>query len=236
MGKGRWARSGAGIVKISVDVNGINATMAHLARMGRQVSFAASKALNATGKKVADAMPEEIEKAIDKPTPFTKKGVRVLKYANKTKLETTVGFMTAQAKYMAYQVEGGTRNPGPGGLKLPTAIKLNEFGNIPKGVIGQLIAVARKERGLKMATSRRINLSAKVDLFYGDPTDNRGRVFPRGIYKIVNGALIPLVVFPQKPARYRARFDFASKAKSVVEREWSRQFDVALSDALRTAR
>ena len=30
----------------------------------------------ATGKKVADAMPDEIEKAIDKPTPFTKRGVQ----------------------------------------------------------------------------------------------------------------------------------------------------------------
>ena len=225
-------------MKITVDVKGIHATKAYLVGMGRQVAFASSKALNATGKKVSDAMPAEIEKAIDKPTPFTKKGVRVLEYADnrKGRFSTTVGFMDAQAKYMAYQVEGGTRNPGPGGLKLPTAIKLNEFGNIPKGVIGQLIAVARKESGLKKATSKRVKVSANVDLFYGDPTDHKGRVFPRGIYKLVNGALIPLVVFPHKTAKYRARFDFASKAKSIVEREWGHQFDVALSDALRTAR
>lgn len=223
-------------MKISVDVKGLDVIKARLEGMGKQVSFAASKALNATGKMVADAMPAEIEKAIDKPTPFTKRGVRVLKYANKAYLETTVGFMAAQANYMAYQIEGGVRNPGPAGLKLPTAIKLNEFGNIPKGVIGQLVAVARKERGLKKATSKRVKVSAKVDLFYGDPTDHKGKVFPRGIYKVVNGALIPLVVFPQKPAQYRARFDFAGKAKAVVAREWSRQFDVALADALRTAR
>ena len=223
-------------MKISVDVKGIEVAKTYLAGMGKQVSFAASKALNATGKKVSEAMPVEIERALDKPTPFTKKGVRVLKYANKAMLETTVGFATAQAKYMAYQVEGGERNPGPGGLKLPAAIKLNEFGNIPKGVISQLIAVARKERGLKKATSKRVKVSAKVDLFYGDPTDHKGRVFPRGIYKVVNGALIPLVVFPQKVAQYRARFDFQGKAKVVVDREWQRQFDAALADALRTAK
>lgn len=223
-------------MKISVDVRGLDAIKAHLSGIGKQVAFAASKALNATGKKVADAMPEEIERAIDKPTPFTRRGVRVLKYADKGRLETTVGFMSAQAKYMAYQIEGGTRPPGPAGLKLPNAIKLNEFGNIPKGVINQLIAVARKEGSLKKATSKRIRLSAKVDLFYGDPTDHGGKVFPRGIYKIVNGALIPLVVFPQKPAQYRARFDFAGKAKIVVDREWQRQFDVALAEAMRAAR
>jgi hypothetical protein len=223
-------------MKISVDVKGIEAAKAYLVGRAKQVAFAASKALNATGKKVAEAMPDEIERALKGPVPFTKKGVRVLKYANKARLETTVGFMAAQAKYMEYQVAGGTRNPGPAGLKLPTAIKLNEFGNIPKGVIGQLVAVARKERGLKRATSRRVKVSAKVDLFYGDPTDNKGKVLPRGIYKIANGALIPLVVFPQKPAQYRARFDFCSKAGAIVKREWPRQFDAALADAMRTAR
>jgi len=223
-------------VQISVDVSGFNVIKAMLDGMGKQIAFAASKALNATGKAVAEAMPEEIERALDRPVPFTKRGVRVLKYANKVKLETTVGFMAAQAKYMEYQVSGGTRNPGPAGLKLPSAIKLNEFGNIPKGIIKQLVAVARKESGLKKAASRRVKVSAKVDLFYGDPTDNKGKVLPRGIYKIANGALIPLVVFPQKLAQYRARFDFGGKAEAIVNREWPRQMDAALADALRTAR
>lgn len=223
-------------MKITVDVKGIDAVKAGLSGMSRQVAFAASQALNATGKAVAGAMPAEIDKAIDKPTPFTRRGVRVLAYANKAKLETTVGFMTAQAKYMRLQVEGGTRNPGAAGLKIPAAIKLNEFGNIPKGIIGQLIAVARKERKLGKVKSRRIAVSNKVDLFYGDPTDQKGKVWPRGIYKIANGALIPLVIFPVKPARYRARFDYPRIAEGIVRREWPRQFDAALANALRTAR
>lgn len=225
-----------GEMKISVDVKGVEATKAYIAGMGKQVSFAASKALNATGQKVSDAMPAEIEKAIDKPTPFTKKGVRVLKYANKAKLETTVGFMRAQAKYMALQVEGGTRNPGPAGLKLPAAIKVNEFGNIPKGVIGQMVRVARKEQGLKKATAKRVRVSSKVELFYGDPTDHKGKAWPRGIYKVANGQLIPLVIFPVTTAKYKAIFDFPRIAAAVVAKEWPRQFDLALAEALRTAR
>lgn len=223
-------------MKISVDIKGMEAIKAKLSGMGRQVSFAASQALNATGKTVSDAMPPEIEKAIDKPTPFTKKGVRVLKYANKADLNTTVGFMSAQAKYMRLQIEGGTRNPGAAGLRLPAAIKVNEFGNIPKGVIGQLIAVARKERGLKKATAKRVRVSAKVELFYGDPTDQKGKVWPRGIYKSANGQLIPLIIFPVKTATYRPRFDFQRIAAAIVAKEWPRQFDQALADALRTAR
>ena len=223
-------------MRIDVEVKGIEAVKAHFAGMGKQVAFAASKALNATGKAVADAMPAELDRVLDKPTPFTRRGVRVLNFANKAKLETTVGFMKAQAEYMRWQVEGGSRQPGAAGLRLPSAIKVNEFGNIPKGIIGQLIAVARKERKLGKVKARRVQVSSKVALFYGDPLDKTGKTWPRGIYKVANDSLIPLVVFPVSPARYRAIFDFKRIAEGVVKREWSRQFDMALADALRTAR
>ena len=220
-------------IKVSFDPK---AVQAQLSGLQKQLTFAASKALNATGKKIAEAMPAEIEKAIDRPTPFTKKGVRVLKYANNGNLEAVVGFAPAQARYMQWQIEGGTRQPGPAGLKIPAAINLDAFGNIPKGVIGKLIAVARREKKLAKATSRRVKVSAKVDLFYGVPTDQKGKPWPRGIYKIANGQLIPLVIFPTTSAKYRARFDFPRIAETIALKEWPRQFEIALADTLRTAR
>jgi len=225
---------------INVRIEGLDALKAKLAGKARQIPFAASRALNATAQKVAEAMPAEIERAIDKPTPFTKRGVRVLKYANKANLSATVGFMAAQAKYMLLQIAGGVRHPGSGGLRLPGAIKVNEFGNIPKGLIAQLLAVANNERKLGKVKARRVQISNKVELFYGDPTDQGGKKYPRGIYKRVvqNGRhiLIPLIVFPSTPAKYKPRFDFQRKAAAIVAAEWPRQFDAALADALRTAR
>lgn len=225
---------------ITVRIEGLAALKANLAGMGKQVAFAASKALNATAKKVAEAMPAEIERAIDKPTPFTKRGVRILKYANKTNLQATVGFMDAQAKYMLWQIAGGSRQPSAKGLKLPTAIKANEFGNIPKGLIAQLIAVANKEKKLGKVKARRIAVSNKVEIFYGDPTDQGGKKYPRGIYKRVEQGgrhqIIPLIVFPTVAAKYKPRFDFERKATAIVTAEWPRQFDAALDEALRTAR
>ena len=70
-------------MKVSVSITGLDAVKAQLAGQAKQVSYAASVALNATGKKITEAMPAEIERAIDKPTPFTKRCVRVLKYASK---------------------------------------------------------------------------------------------------------------------------------------------------------
>ena len=225
---------------LSVRIDGMDALRASINGMGRQVDYAASRAINATGKKIAEAMPAEMERSLDRPSPFTKRGVRVLKYANKAKLEATVGFMAAQEKYMQWATDGGTRTPGPGGLKLPSAIKLNEFGNIPKGIIKQLVAVANKEHKLGKVKGRRIAVSNKLELYYGDPTDHNGKQYPRGIYKRVTtggkSQLIPLIVFPVKPARYRKRLDFVGKARPIVQTEWTRQFDLALTEALRTAR
>ena len=224
-------------MQINVEVRGADAVKAHIAGLSKQVAYAASRALNATAQRVVDAMPVEIEKAIDRPVPFTKRGVAILGGgARKDRLAVTVGFRRAQAKYMAYQVEGGTRTPGAAGLKLPSAINLNEFGNITKGVIARLVAVARKERKLSKVQSRRVYVSRNVDLFYGDPTDQGRRKFPRGIYKAVQGRLIPLVVFPITPARYKPIFDYPAKATEIVRKSWDREFSAALAEAMRTAR
>lgn len=221
---------------IKVTSTGFGTTLAYLAGMQKQVSYAVSRALNETGKRIVEAMPEEMDKSLDRPTSFTKKGVAILAYANKTRLQTTVGFRKIQAEYMQWQIEGGSRLPDRGGLKLPSAIKLNEYGNIPKGVIAGLIRLARKDKGAKKAAAKRVRVSAKLELYYGDPVDQTGKAWPRGIYKIANGSLIPLIVFPKVAAEYRARFDFQGNAKAIVERVWQSEFDKALADAMRTAR
>ena len=104
-------------MKIDVSVHGMRAVQAHLNGLSKQVAYAASRALNATGKAVSEAMPGELRRALDRPTLFTQRGVRVLRYANKARLETVVGFMDVQAKYMAWQIAGGARQPGREGLR-----------------------------------------------------------------------------------------------------------------------
>lgn len=221
---------------ITLRTFGPEGAKAHLEKVRKQVVFAASKALNETGARIVASMPEQIEDAFDNPTPFTKRGVAVLKRATKSKLEVTVGFRPAQARYMKLQIEGGSFNPGSKGLKLPSAIQLNAFGNIPRGAIAQMMAVARRDSGMKKATSKRLRVSNKVDLFYGTPEARNGKQMPRGIYKVTGGALVPLVVFPTVTAHYKPRFDFHGIAKEIAESVWESEFSEALEDAIRTAR
>jgi hypothetical protein len=227
------------MITITVEVDSSGA-MDMLAGLEKQVKFATAVALTKTALEAKEAMPAAMEKALDKPTPFTKRGI-FTRRATPANLEAVVGIMDAQANYLRYQIEGGTRLPGAGGLRLPAAINVDEFGNIPKGLIKKLIAIANKEKKLGKVKARRIKVSNKVDLFYGDPEDNGRRPMPRGIYKRIDlgngrGQLIPLVVFPVVSAKYRPRFNFEKEVAAVVAKEWDKQFAEAFAYAERTAR
>lgn len=228
-------------MQIKIDTSSLKALEARISGMGKQVNYAAAVALTATAKKAQAAMPAAMERALDRPTPFTKGSVFVSP-ARKNNLAATIGFKDRAASYMARQIAGGTYNPGNKGLKIPASIALNEYGNIPKGLIRQLIAVAKKEgRGLTKRKSRLIKVSNKVELFYGDPADVGGHKFPPGIYKRIdlgNGRhqLVPVVIFPRTVAHYKPRFRFREEIERVVHEEWPSQFSSALENALRTAR
>lgn len=225
---------------ITVKLEGMDALKARLQGMGKQVRFAAAQALTQTAGKIKEATPAALEKALDRPTPFTKRGLYV-KSARRDNLVAEVGFMAKQAEYMRYQIAGGSRDPGAKGLKLAANIKPNEFGNIPKGLIAQLVKVAQQEKKLSKVKARRIKVSNKVELFYGDPSDVGGHKFPRGIYKRIDlgngrGQLVPLIIFPVTTARYKPRFDFRKVAEAIVRKEFDGLFQAALRNALATAR
>lgn len=234
---------------ISVKVEGLDRTLAHIDGMGKQVRFATAVALTKTAGKVRDAMPAQIDQDLDRPTPFTRAASAMyLRPARKDALFAEVGYKDRQAAYLKYQIEGGTRRPGPRGIKLPGNIQLNSFGNIPKGTIDKLKAAA-KDGSLSTAIAKRLNAhgnrrkgAAPVQLFVGKPTGKGWEDAPMGIWRRIPGSeahagkLVPVIVFEDTPAHYRPRFKFHEAAQRVVTREWSRQFDAAFADAMRTAR
>lgn len=226
-------------MKINITTN-LDQVRRELVELGKQVDFAAAQALTRTAKDVQAAMPAGLERQLDRPTPFTKSGTFV-QAARRDSLVATVAFKDRQASYLQWQVEGGVRSPNRKALRLPAAIALDNFGNLPKGIIQQLLAVARREGKLGKRKSRRIKVSNKLELFYGDPADVGGHRFPPGIYKIVDrGAgrtqLVPLIVFPARSATYRKRLDLVDIAQPVVSANFGPHFEEALRNALRTAR
>ena len=227
---------------LSISVTGLDAATRKLATVEKQIAFAASKALNASAQQVQKGIPGVLMQSLDKPTPFTtSEKATFVRPATKTNLEAAVVFKDRQASYLKYQLNGGVRAPSRKALRLPTAIALDQYGNLPKGVIKSLVALARKESKMTKRTSRRIKVSNKVELFYGDPKDVGAHRFPPGIYKIVaagrggKSQLVPLIVFPEQSARYRKRVDLEPMARAVVMKSFGAAFALELANALRTS-
>jgi hypothetical protein len=231
-------------MQIKIEHN-IDVVMAKLSGQQKQVSYAAAVALTRTAAQIKAALPAELERVFDRPTPFTKRGI-YLKAARRDNLTAEVGFMDRQAAYLRLQVQGGTRQPTARGIRLPGNVELNAFGNIPRGLTDKLKAAA-KDGTLGSAVMRRLGVSAKdrrkgaapIQLFYGKPAGSRWDKAPVGIYRRVPGRpgkLIPVIVFEDTPARYTKRLDLERFAAPIVQREFQAQFDRALRDALESAR
>jgi hypothetical protein len=99
------------------EVKGINQTLAHLAGMGKQVRYAASRALNAAAFAAMREGQKQIEGALDRPTRWTLKSWYVRKKADKNNLVASVGWsdylVNKQFKgpdyYLAQHFFGGRR-------------------------------------------------------------------------------------------------------------------------------
>lgn len=208
-----------------------------VARMSRQYPFAVAKALTDVTRMVAKAMPAEVQADLDEPTPFTRGGFYSTR-ADKLQLVAHVGVKDLQAKYMRWQVEGGTRRPARSALRLPSILDLDEFGNLPKGTIKRLVAAARSGRKLSGKAAKQMGVAQRSEIFYGVPRGGPQR--PAGLYSRRNSSgqrsLVPLVVFPKMPAHYRKRFDFYLKAEKIVRAEFKSALRAAWSLANATAR
>ena len=108
-------------ISVKSDVDKALKSMRGLQR--KQVPFAAALGLSMTAKKVAKVEQRMMVRELDRPTPFTIKGVRwqgASKSDFKTgRLHSRVYLMSTQAEYLRYQIECGTI--GQSGLKLLVA-------------------------------------------------------------------------------------------------------------------
>lgn len=216
--------------------------------LGKQAKFAAAVALTQTAKDIQKQIPAELDRSLDRPTEFTKKGTFVVP-ARTNSLVATVGFKDKQARYMAMQIAGGVYNPSAAGIKLPGNIQLNTFGNIPRGMVARLRAAA-EDGSLTGALSKKLNVGGRrgkgsrpVRLFFGQPRGSGWENAPLGIYRHVpssspggRGTLVPVIVFEKKPAVFNPKFDFAGLAQRTVQARFNEHFSAALSSAMRSAR
>ena len=174
----------------------------------KQIPFATSVAINDTLFDLRKEMAKQMDKKLDRPTPFTKRGL----FVNKAKKNLLVGVLLMKdivANYMQYQIEGGTRTTGK---QIPVPYKpnakLNKFGNI----------IGKKTGLIKKNTQFIGNVSG---------TD--------GVYERTKDGLKLIIGF-ERSVNYRARFPFYVIAEKFSDAVFDKKFAKAFERALRTAR
>ena len=205
-------------MNLSIQADFTQLTKNLTAMQRQQVPFAIAQTLNGLADDAAKAITVQMDRYLDRPTSFTKKayvGGRGFKGKRATKktLEAILIPGDIQAKYLKFQIAGGTRLPDQKAILVPTKLApKNKFGNLSRG-------------------NRKRMVAGGADFF---SAGNREGKTP-GIYKRVGNRIQPFAFYVDD-ARYEASFPIEKIAGGVVRNNMPRRFRDALAKAMASAR
>lgn len=199
-----------------MDVKALQRDLDNFAR--KQVPFAASQALNAVARKVQAAQRENMQKVLDRPTPFTLNAVSV-KPSTKATLTATVFVKDIAAAYLLPYEQGGKNKLNSRALIKPVAQKVNQYGNLARTAVKRL--------------------ATKKGVFVGKVQTKSGLV--DGVWqrtKPVRGkaAGLKLLVKFQDANDAKPRLGYGDVARKTVAASFRRELDAALTKAMKSAR
>ena len=185
----------------------------------KQIPFATSKALNDTADAVAKRLTGQMDRFLDRPTPFTKRAFLTAsgrfkgKRANRRDLEAIIMADKAQNEYLRLNVFGGIRTPKRRAIMVPTGkVPVNRYGNVPRAVQRQMAGQTGK-------------------YFKGNADNN----LDPGIYRRTRTG-IEMVATYEPSANYRKIYPVKELGAAAVRYWWRIKAQQAIKFALRTAR
>ena len=217
------------LISVKSDVKQLTKSLTRIQR--KQIPFATSKALNNVAFDVRKSLQDGLDIHLDRPTPYTKRGVQVEK-STKNKLVAEVGFRSktfgkgqgsvTQAEYMERQIKGGLRTPKGSAIPVPIVknLKLNKYGSITRNKINNALGNENK-------------------FFSGKPKGAKGKGTGEGIWERYGGKRNPkikMIISWNNNTDYQARYPFKNIAMRSVRNNFRKRFDNALQQALSTAR
>jgi hypothetical protein len=197
---------------ITIGVQGLDQMQAQLRRFSEQgLREAMAKGLNRTIEAIEQHELVEMERRLDRPTPFTMNALRVFKAKPREgKLDAVLFVQPAQAKYLRTTIHGGTLP-----VNLTPVLKnqtLNQHGNI-RG----------KRKGLAGIKG---NANTK---FIGTINNVFGlwQRYGRG------GSKLKLLVRVERDAKREARWDFYGIGQRVANERLQSDVASAINDEMR---
>jgi len=104
----------------------------------KQLPYAVLLTINDTIMDVKKNREKDLERKLDRPTPFTKRGFYVRR-ATKRRWEAETGLKRVQAEYLKLNITGGSRKPKRRAIVVPKGTRLNKYGNMPKGSLRRIL-------------------------------------------------------------------------------------------------
>jgi hypothetical protein len=219
-------------ISIRADIKKLRASLDDFAK--RQVPFATAQALNGIARRAVAAEQKAMQAQLDRPTPFTLKGVSYIP-ATKNRLVATVFIKDIQAKYLTPEILGGMQVLKGRGILKPVDQPVNQYGNLPRGLVARLrgrpdifIGKVMTKAGEITGVWQRVNITR---------SGRQRKHTARGaLYSQQHGAL-KLLVRIGDPAQVKVRYRWGDAVKAtvtspVIAAEWN----AALSRALATAK
>ena len=183
---------------ISIRVEGLDQLQRHLRRFPQAVKTGLANGINRTARAIEQHQLIEMERTLDRPTPFTLNAIKVSPArADKPNPSAIIYIQPLQAKYLATAIHGGQLPT----ILTPINIKLNRYGNVT-GKRGGMEAIAAKGKKRFIAT---INGTTGV-------WERRGR----------GGRQLKLLVMVKRDQPRQPRFDFYGIGQRVASERLTR--------------
>jgi len=248
-------------VQIGVTIEGASGLQYALSEHARQIPYANTLALNATGRSVKRAVELDMRANFDRPNPRVMKGI-FLDYATKTALVAEVRVKDipenfadeSLAEIIGQQFTGGvgrlrgrleqafTREGyiSAGEYLIPgSGARLDRYGNLSKGQINQIYAALRlfhdPYQNATQSSRSKANARKAGYLFWSHGKGHSSGM-RRGLWATDAQGGPALVLFPVPGVSYKQRIDMAAIAGRVVPQVWDRNFRIAWNYAVRTAK
>lgn len=201
--------------------------------INKQLDFAKAQALTAIALKVKDAEVRGIQSTFDNPTPFTERSVGVIK-ARKSNMQAVVYLKDKAATYLAPYEFGGEHVLNSRALLNPKDIKLNQYGNLPRGALARLKARPDIFIGVIQTKAGPINgvWQRSMSIARAKAAGKNGRKLARAN---TSGALKLLIRFGDA-LPVRKELHWFDRAGRVVRMYQGKALEDGMAQALSTAR
>ena len=226
-------------IQLSIDQD-LDRASAWSRSVGKQLPFATSVAINNAAFDARKAINSGTKGAFHVPVKFTQSAFLVQKSKNRD----LTAFVYAQdkagkdrARYLRFGIQGGSRPQK--GMDVFFELGVPNDGTIPAGAYFMPTSLVKTNASgnVTQATLRRISKGISGDprggFFIGTP---RGGSRPPGIYRRSREQLFPYFIATTDKPDYTGRFNIETIGGKVIQRNFGKHFDAALSKAVSTAR